>query len=355
MTCTDGQLPETCAPRPHQCARVPLPVAVLTSISDAEALVVAREYALGELVRLEGIPAGSVNSNFALVTDKGRYFLRIYEEQGDAGARAEGALLAKLAAAGVATPAPIARADGTGTIGAVASKPAAVFPWTDGTHRCQASVTRDDCRRVGAALAAVHCAGEGTVRGLGRFRYEDLLERIARITTARDTTLAAQAPVLRAKLDQWTARRDASLPRGVIHGDLFRDNVLWKNDGSIAALLDFESASDGVLAYDLMVTALAWCFGDALDMALLSAMIDGYESIRPLDDAEKRSLVAEGCVAATRFTITRITDYAMRVTDGPRVIKDWRRFAARLAALEAIDSKGESVGVLRRVDGSPID
>ncbi len=314
-------------------------MAVLTSISDAEARVVARDYALGELVRFDGIPAGSVNSNFALVTDKGRYFLRIYEEQGDAGARAEGELLAKLAAAGVATPAPIARGDGSGTIGVVAGKPSAVFPWKDGTHRCQASVSRDDCRRVGAALAAVHRAGEGTVRDAGRFRYEDLVERIARIASATDAALAAEAPILRAKLDVHTARRDAGLPRGVIHGDLFRDNVLFAADGSIAALLDFESASDGVLAYDLMVTVLAWCFGDALDMPLVRAMVEGYESVRPLSDAEKRGLVAEGCIAATRFAITRITDYAMRVTDGPRVIKDWRRFAARLAALEALGER----------------
>jgi homoserine kinase type II len=195
-------------------------------------------------------------------------------------------------------------------------------------------------RRVGAALASVHRAGASEEREPGRFERDALLARIDVIAHASDATLAAQAPILRAKLDAWTTRRDAQLPRGLIHGDLFRDNVLWSKQGEIAALLDFESASGGVLAYDVMVTALAWCFGDALDLALFRAMIEGYESVRPLSDTERRGLLAEGCAAAIRFTITRITDYAMRVSDQPRVIKDWRRFAARLAALEALGDEG---------------
>jgi len=313
-----------------------LALAVLTPLSQAEASVVAREYGLGELVRIEGIPAGSVNSNFRLIASNGTYFLRIYEEQGRDGAVEEGELLLRLAAAGVATPRPLTRADG-GVIGTAAGKPIAVFPWREGVHRCQAGVTARDARRVGEALASVHRAGANEARGEGRFRYEDLLARLDVIAGARDATLAAQAPILRAKLDTWTNARDASLPRGLIHGDLFRDNVLWDDAGAIAALLDFESASGGVLAYDLMVTVLAWCFGDSLDRALASAMIDGYESVRPLTREERRGLVAEGCAAAIRFTITRITDYAMRVSDQPRVVKEWRRFAARLAALEAIE------------------
>lgn len=315
-------------------------MAVLTPISDADARAIARAHALGDVVRVDGIPAGSVNSNFALVTCNGKYFLRIYEEQGEEGARAEAALLARLASAGVPTGAPIARADGGGSVSAVGGKPVAIFPWRPGVHRCQASVTGDDCRRVGEALARVHRAGEGAPRAAGRFRYEDLVERTARIAAATDATLAAQSPRLRAKLEEWTARRDPSLPRGLVHGDLFRDNVLWNADGSISALLDFESASDGVLAYDLMVTALAWCYGDALDLALVRAMTLGYESVRPLEARERRGLAAEACAAAVRFTITRVTDYAMRVTEGPRVIKDWRRFAARLAAIEALGADG---------------
>jgi homoserine kinase type II len=85
-----------------------------------------------------------------------------------------------------------------------------------------------------------------------------------------------------------------------------------------------------------MVTVLSWCFGDALDLSLARAMIAGYRSVRALSDEELASLTLEGRAAALRFTITRITDYAMRVTEGPRVIKDWRRFAMRLSTMESL-------------------
>lgn len=315
-------------------------LAVLTPISTQEARAFASAYALGgELRAVIGIPAGSVNSNFALELDRGRFFLRIYEEQDREGALAEAALLTRLEAAGVKATAPLANTHGA-HVGELAGKPAAVFPWREGEMRCQKSVSAEDARRVGAALASVHVAGEGAgMRALtreGRFRFEDLRARLPRIAAAEDPVLAAQAEPLARKLDELGAERDASLPRGLIHGDLFRDNVLWATSGEISALLDFESASRGVYAYDVMVTVLAWCVGDALDVALFAAMVRGYESVRRLTDEERAALRTEGRAAALRFTLTRITDYAMRVTDGPRVVKDWRRFAMRLAAVEAI-------------------
>ena len=205
--------------------------------------------------------------------------------------------------------------------------------------RCQVSVTPADAFKVGAELARVHAAGEGCDVGEGRFQHRDLLERVARIAQADAPDLAAQAPALSAHLAEWTERR-GDLPRGLIHGDLFRDNVLWDDHGAISALLDFESASRGVLAYDLMVTVLSWCFGDGFDAPLARAMVAGYESVRPLEAREKDGLLAEGCLAALRFTVTRITDYAMKGGVGPRVLKDWRRFAMRFDTLESLGDRG---------------
>jgi homoserine kinase type II len=116
--------------------------------------------------------------------------------------------------------------------------------------------------------------------------------------------------------------------------------VLWKDDGAIAALLDFESASRGRFVFDLMVTVLAWAFGDGLDAAIARALCDGYRTVRELAEEERAGLLAEGCVAALRFTITRITDYAMKEGIGPRVLKDWRRFAMRLQTLEELGDTG---------------
>jgi homoserine kinase type II len=315
-------------------------VAVLTPIDDDDIRTLLRAYGLGSLKVREGIAAGSVNSNFAVESSAGRVFLRLYEEQGLAGARKETAMLGRLARAGVPTPAPLRRLDGE-LVSVVRGKPAAIFPWKDGTVRCQASVTPEDARRVGEALAQVHVAGRTETIEAGRFRFEDLLERLDRIEASGDVRYAGLVPRLRAALTRTHEARNRELPRGLIHSDLFRDNVLWQRDGRVAALLDFESACLGTYVYDLMVAVLSWCVGEDLEPGLSTAMREGYESVRKLSEAEKSSLCVEGAFGALRFAITRITDYAMRAgTNGPRVIKDWQRFMKRFEKLESLGVAG---------------
>ena len=112
-------------------------------------------------------------------------------------------------------------------------------------------------------------------------------------------------------------------------------------DGRIAALLDFESACRGTYAYDLMVTVLSWCFGDDLDGRLASAMREATSASARSRNASVRALAAEGSFAALRFTVTRITDYAMRTSAaGPRVVKDWRRFMKRFEKLRDLGPQG---------------
>ena len=174
---------------------------------------------------------------------------------------------------------------------------------------------------------------------MGRFRFEDLEQRLELI--AASANFAPLVPSLRSSLEEANQARNLDLARGLIHGDLFRDNVLWDAHGGIAALLDFESTCAGPFAYDLMVTVLSWCFGDDFDPEQASAMREGYEAVRPLGEAEKRGLCSEGSFAALRFTITRITDYSMRSgAQGPRVIKDWRRFMKRFEKLQALGETG---------------
>lgn len=315
-------------------------MATFTSLSETQIAQFLDDFGVGSLVSFSGVPAGSVNSNFEIwVAEKKRYFLRVYEEQGWEGAVSEAKMLERLAALGVPTPAPIPRRDGS-TVALLADKPAALFPWREGTMRCQRAVSPEDTWRVGAALARVHLARGGESRGEGRFRPQDLLVRLEKI--AREGgELATEAPSLRRALEEACARRDPGLPSGLVHGDLFRDNVLFSADGDIAALLDFESAHDGAFAYDIMVTVLAWCVGDTLDGALASALVRGYESVRPLTTPEKDAFFTEARIAALRFTITRITDYAMRSGGvGERVTKDWRRFALRHESLEKLGPKG---------------
>lgn len=315
-------------------------MAVLTSVTENDARRLLTAYGLGSLRSLEGIAGGSVNSNFAVDSDTGRVFLRLYEERDLSGAQRETAMLERLAAAGVPTPAPLRGLDGA-LVCVLAGKPAAVFPWRDGQMRCQAGVTPEDAARIGEALAHVHVAGAGERCEGGRFGFAELVARVDRIAASGDPRFVPLAPSLRATLQRFHAERQPGLPRGLVHGDLFRDNVLWDGRGEIAALLDFESASEGTYAYDLMVTVLSWCVGDELQPRLATAMREGYERVRPLTDAEKRGMSVEGCFAALRFTVTRITDYAMRTGGaGPRVVKDWRRFLQRFETLRDLGSDG---------------
>ena len=311
-------------------------MAIYTTLSLADAQRLAEPYGL-DVVACEGLIAGSVNSNHALsLADGGRVFARIYEEQSVDGARDESALLDHLAARGLPVARPLARGDGT-TLSEHGGKPVALFPWVDGTIRCQATVSEGDAATVGAALARIHLAGSPRPRP-GRFRVADLRTRCDHIA-AHGGELAPWAATLRAALAEVESRRHPDAHRGLCHGDLFRDNVLWR-DADLAALLDFESAADERFAFDLTVTLLAWTYGGAFSPPLARAMVAGYQSVRPLPPADRVALFAEAQLAALRFTVTRITDYAMRAHLGANSGRDFRRFWARYSALETMGPDG---------------
>lgn len=295
-----------------------------------------------EVVEVEALIAGSVNSNFKLGLDGGgRAFLKVYEEQGWEGAARDVALMDALAAGGVRTPAPLRRRDGEGALAEHAGKPVAVQPWIDGESLCQQRVTPEAARRVGEALGDLHRAGAGlTGAAESRFGLASLARRLEGIA-GMDMTASLRADVVMlagrlSRLQDEEARLGPG-PEVVIHGDLFRDNVLWAG-GEIAALLDFESASRGSAGFDLVVTALSWCFGAALDEGLARAMGAGYAAARGLGREERERLFHDARVAALRFAITRITDYEL--APAGRQYRDYRRFLARWDAIERLGPEG---------------
>jgi homoserine kinase type II len=307
-------------------------MALLTPLALDEARELGRPYGV-ELFTLEPLELGSVNSNFRARTRDGRVlFARLYEEQGPAGAAAEVALLGGLARSGVPVPEALPL---EGPLPAHRGKPFVVFPWIDGQIRCVRGVRAADARAVGRALAEVHRASDAVGRlGPGRFRPEDMLARLERVDREGSrSSLDADVSRIRSLYARLVAARDASLPSGVVHGDLFRDNVLFGNAG-IAALLDFESAFHGPFVYDLLVTIAAWCFRDTFELDLARAMVAGYESARPLTAPERRAIHVEGALGCLRFAVTRITDFELRTPEGAVPGRDYRRFLARLEAIE---------------------
>lgn len=309
-------------------------MAKLTALS----LQDARTHGLGfgiDVERVEPLDAGSVNSNFRLECRDGRLvFARIYEEQQPPGAIAELRLLRELSALGIPTATPLRRLDGS-DVALHENKPLSVYPWVEGQHLCNQMVTEQHASRLGETLARVHLTSSGlSAIPSGRFDTSDIEKRLDWISR-QQVGFGSDVAHIRERLAYYTERRqDAVLPTGLIHGDLFRDNVLWAGDDEIVALLDFESASKGVFAYDLMVCVLSWCYTDALVVSKARALVAGYQALRPLDDLEREALMVEGALACLRFATTRITDFSMRAAAGEEPKRDYRRFLTRLRELE---------------------
>ncbi|MEM7448407.1 MAG: homoserine kinase [Myxococcota bacterium] len=310
-------------------------MAVFTNLSEAEATGLLRVHGLDPLDKIETISAGSVNSNFFLHLPNGKkVFARIYEEQEADGVAYEWTLLDHLLSRGIPVP---RRVPGSSPGQCrVSGKPTALFEIVGGEESCQASVSQERAFAVGQAIASVHlAAADFTPRKESRFRTQDI-ERRLRLPEVRSTpTLAPAIAAIRRALETVRQTPTESLPRGVIHGDLFRDNVRWEGS-QIVAIIDWESASDGDLIFDLVVTLLAWCFGDEMDWGLGRALFDGYRSTRELEAAEWRSVRVKALLACARFTATRITDFHLRKSNNDRVIKDYRRFLERMNTFEPI-------------------
>jgi homoserine kinase type II len=321
-------------------------VGTFTVLGATELGELAEAFGLGAVQSSTTIAAGTINSNFCVTTDSGRYFFRINEGKAEVDVAWESRLICALADAGVITPPPIRARDGRpyAPLAGSTTKWVSVFPWRDGVHLAAEAITPPIASTFGAALAELHLAALQLPAAWRRgsiYDHDHLVVRFARFERVHDPMLADAKRILGEELaiasDAASIRRRAT--QGIIHGDLFRDNVLWQGE-RITAILDFEQASGGSLAYDLAVCINDWCWSSGRPrVELARALIDGYERLRPLTDGDREALPYEIRAAATRFTITRITDvYLARV---PNLEKDFRAFLARVEAW-----RGPSLGQL---------
>jgi homoserine kinase type II len=332
-------------------------VGTFTVLGASELSELAEAFGLGAVLSSRTIAAGTINSNFELTTSTGRYFLRVNEGKAEVDVAWESRLVTALADAGVITPPPLPARNGrpyaplvaTDDAEPVLSRPGvakwvSVFPWRDGEHLAAEAITPAIASTFGAALAELHRAALALPEAWRRgsiYDHDHLVTRFEHVERVHDPILADAKRILGEELaiaaDAASIRRRAT--HGIIHGDLFRDNVLWQGD-RITAILDFEQASGGSLAYDLAVCINDWCWSSGQPrVELARALLQGYEHVRPLTDGDREALPYEIRAAATRFTITRITDvYLARV---PNPEKDFRAFLARVEAW-----RGPSLGQL---------
>lgn len=315
---------------------------VFTALGEPELKGLAAAFELGTVQGWKTIAAGTINTNLALETQRGRFFIRLNEGKAEADVAWEARLVTALAAAGVPAPPPLLARDGR-PYAECLRKWASAFPWRPGHHLAADQITPAIAATAGAALAQLHVAGLALPAAWHRgsiYDHDHLETRFDRCARVDDKALTHAFAIIREEL----AIAKASLAirkaatHGIIHGDLFRDNVLWQG-GQLSAILDFEQASGGSLAYDLAVAINDWCWTGKPEIELASALVAGYQRVRPLTAADLAALPIELRASATRFTLTRITDVYLARVLNPE--KDFRAFLARAEAW-----RGPALGLL---------
>jgi homoserine kinase type II len=277
-------------------------MSVFTPVSEADARALLAHYALGELERLEGIAQGVENTNYFLTTTTGEYVLTLFEHIPRADLPFYVGLMDHLSRRGVACPQPMRRENGE-MLSDVNAKPACIVTRLPGEPRMHPDA--HDCREAGAILGRLHAAGIDYDAGLDNWRGREWRESFAVSVAPR---LSAHENALIASENRYQAAiDDSTLPQGIIHGDLFRDNVLWDDAGE-GGVIDFYFACDDVLVYDLAIAVNDWCATPegALDADRTAALVEGYERERPLEDAEREEWPAMLRRAALRTWLGRL-------------------------------------------------
>ncbi|HUS66795.1 MAG TPA: homoserine kinase [Kofleriaceae bacterium] len=308
-------------------------MALRSALDEAEAREVLSAYGL-RLESIAALPAlGTVNSNFRVEASGERWFLRINEGKTDADVDAEAELVSTLRAHGLPTPAVTRTIDGAWRARA-AGKPVTLFPWVDGHEAEPRAESPETVRVAGEALRLLHRAGQVVAEAAMPRNHYVIGELRRRLQSfAGDPRFAEVAHDLEGEL---ATGETLTGPEGLIHQDLFPDNLLVDGSGGLAAVLDLEQATRGRLLYDLAVSANAWCWdGARVRMDAVDAMLSAYGG--PIDRA---AFVKEARLAAARFTITRITDIALADNVDPDLQrrKDWRDYARRLAFWRAFNA-----------------
>jgi len=295
-------------------------LAVYTDINEDDLRQFLKAYDVGELLSYRGIAEGVENSNFLLHTEKFPLILTLYEKRVDEGDLPFYlGLMQHLADRGLSCPLPLARDDGA-PYGRLCGRPAALISFLEGMWLRKPAATH--CRELGVALARMHIAGQDfeltRKNALALKGWVDLWDKSAARADEVQKGLESEITMELATLeDRWPV----DLPEGVIHADLFPDNVFFIGD-RLSGLIDFYFACNDFLAYDLSICLNAWCFekDGAFNVTKARALIEGYQSVRPLgeDEIEALPLLCRG--SALRFFLTRLYDW-LNTPAGALVVK----------------------------------
>jgi len=284
-------------------------VAVYTQVSDEELTAFLTQYDLGGVTSFKGIAEGVENSNFLLRTTRGIYILTLYEKR----VRLEDlpfflGLMHHLSDRGVDCALPVAGKDGE-SLRSLCGRPAAIVTFLDGLSPRR--VQPEHCRLLGEALARMHLAGEGfSIRRDNDLSLDGWRPLFERCRARAHEVRPGMAEDLTGEIEALERGWPQGLPSGVIHADLFPDNVFFLGD-RLSGFIDFYFACNDVYAYDLAVCLNAWCFeaDNAFNITKARLLLNSYRAVRPLAQEELEALPILARGAALRFLLTRLYDW----------------------------------------------
>ena len=315
-------------------------MAVYTAIDERSLDAFLAAYDIGPAVQLQGIAQGVENSNYVLLTEGGRYILTLYER------RVEPAdlpfflgLMDHLAARGVPCPTPVHGRDGE-ALRSLCGRPAAVVSFLEGIspHRIRGT----HCAALGAALAHLHLAGAGFQMARANALSVSGWRRLFESCRADADCVM---PGLEAEIDRELVEIEEQwpddLPHGVIHADLFPDNVFFQGD-RLTGIIDFYFACIDIIAYDLAICLNAWCFepDGAFNITKARQMLAAYRARRAFTPRELAALPLLARGAALRFLLTRLFDWQNRVEGALVKPKDPLEYLEKLRFHRGVSGPG---------------
>ena len=325
-------------------------MAVYTDVSDEDLIAFLADYEIGDVVSFKGIAEGVENTNYLLQTATlnaaapQSYILTLYEKR----VRPEDlpyflGLMDHLAENGISCPTPIHGRDGA-ALRELAGRPAAIVSFLSGVWPKKS--TPAHCAELGAAMAQMHEAGQSfdghRSNAMSIEGWETLMTQTSE---QEDTVSPGLAEVISDEFGYIASQWPNDLPTGVIHADLFPDNVFFLGD-RLSGLIDFYFACNDALAYDIAICINAWCFepDNSLNVTKARALLRGYASVRPLTRAEFDALPQLCRGSALRFLLTRLYDWINHDADAYVQPKDPKQFLGRLRFHQQVDGS-EAYGV----------